>query len=280
VKVLDGKQSAARVLEEVARGVAELLAAGGRPPHLAAVLIGDHSASETYVRGKRRDGEKVGISSSDHRLPESASTEDVLRLVAQLNRDPTVSGILVQQPFPKQVSVAAVVAAVDPAKDVDGYHPINFGRLALSQPGVVACTPAGVMRMLDDAGIPLAGARAVVLGRSNIVGKPVALLLLARNATVTICHSRTRDLPAVCREADVLVVAVGRPRFVTKDFVRPGAAVVDVGVNRVDGKICGDVDEAVAEVAGHLSPVPGGVGPMTRAMLMWNTLEAQRRRQA
>ncbi|MBJ7603832.1 MAG: bifunctional 5,10-methylenetetrahydrofolate dehydrogenase/5,10-methenyltetrahydrofolate cyclohydrolase [Candidatus Dormibacteraeota bacterium] len=277
---MDGKRSAARVLDDVTRGVAELLAAGGRRPHLAVILVGDNPASETYVGGKRRDGVRVGITSSDHRLPDSASTQEVMQLVQRLNRDPNVSGILVQQPFPKQVEVTSVVEGVDPEKDVDGFHPINLGRLALGEPGLVACTAAGVMRMLDDAGIPLAGARAVVLGRSNIVGKPAALLLLARNATVTICHSRTRDLPGVCREADVLVVAVGRPGFVTKDFIKPGAAVVDVGVNRVDGRIRGDVDEAVAEVAGHLSPVPGGVGRMTRAMLMWNTLEAERRRQA
>ncbi len=280
MKVMDGKQSAARVLDDVTRGVAELLSAGGRRPHLAVVLVGDNPASESYVSGKRRDGERVGITSSDHRLPDSASTKDVMQLVQQLNRDQNVSGILVQQPFPKQVAVTPVVEGVDPDKDVDGFHPINLGRLALGEPGLVACTAAGVMRLLDDAGIPLEGARAVVLGRSNIVGKPVALLLLARNATVTICHSRTRDLAGVCREADVLVVAVGRAGFVTKGFVKPGAAVVDVGVNRVDGRIRGDVDEAVAEVAGHLSPVPGGVGRMTRAMLMWNTLEAERRRQA
>lgn len=276
--VLDGRRSARAVLDEVRVGVEARLAAGRPRPHLAAVLVGDDPASETYVRSKRRDAEQVGISSSDHRLPASATTEEVVELVGQLNADQQVSGILVQQPLPAQVSAAAVVEAVDPAKDVDGFHPLNLGRLLAGQPGLVACTPAGILRLLDDHGVVIEGKRAVVIGRSNIVGKPVAVLLLQRNATVTVCHSRTRDLREVCRQAEILVAALGRPCFVTPDMVRPGAAVVDVGVNHVEGQLVGDVDPAVAERAGWLSPVPGGVGPMTRAMLMWNTLEAERLR--
>jgi len=199
--------------------------------------------------------------------------------VAELNRDPDVSGILVQQPLPPQVTVEAAVEAIDPVKDVDGFHPVSAGRLLLGQRGLVACTPAGVLRMLDHYGVELEGRRAVVVGRSNIVGKPAALLLLGRNATVTVCHSRTVDLPSVCREADVLVVAIGRPWLVQADWVKPGAAVVDVGVNRgPDGRLRGDVDPDAAEVAGWLSPVPGGVGPLTRAMLMANTCQAEEAR--
>lgn len=275
---LDGRRSAAGVLEEVARGVAKRLASGRPRPSLAAVLVGSDPASETYVRSKRADGERVGIESSDHRLPADATTESVVALVRELNADSSVSGILVQQPFPPQVAVAPVVEAVDPDKDVDGFHPLNAGRLLLGEEGLVACTPAGILRLLEDHDVPIEGRRAVIIGRSNIVGKPTALLLLRRHATVTICHSRTRDLPAVCREADILVAAIGRPRFVTEDFVKPGAAVVDVGVNSSDGRLQGDVDPSVAGRAGWLSPVPGGVGPMTRAMLMWNTLQAERRR--
>jgi methylenetetrahydrofolate dehydrogenase (NADP+)/methenyltetrahydrofolate cyclohydrolase len=230
------------------------------------------------VRNKRRDAEQVGITSSDHRLPETATTDDVIGLVEQLNADADVSGILVQTPLPPQVEVDAVVEAVDPARDVDGFHPLNAGRLMRDEEGLVACTPAGILRLLDDYGVAVEGCRAVVIGRSNIVGKPAALLLLRRNATVTMCHSRTRDLPRVAREADVLVVAVGRPGFVTPDMVKEGAAVVDVGISQVDGRLRGDVDPAVAEKAGWLSPVPGGVGPMTRAMLMWNTLRAEQLR--
>jgi methylenetetrahydrofolate dehydrogenase (NADP+)/methenyltetrahydrofolate cyclohydrolase len=276
--VLSGRPIADKVLAEVRAGV-ERLVDGGRPrPHLAVVLVGHDPASETYVRGKRRDAELVGIESSDHRLPETATTAEVLALIARLNADPHVTGVLVQQPLPKQVDVAACVEAIDPAKDVDGFHPVSVGRLLLGQPGLRPCTPAGVIRMLDEAGIDLTGKRAVVVGRSNIVGKPVALMLLERNATVTICHSRTRDLEAECRRADVLVVAIGRPHLVTAGMVKPGAAVIDVGITPVEGKLQGDVDPGVAEVAGWLTPVPGGVGLMTRAMLMANTLKAEEMR--
>jgi methylenetetrahydrofolate dehydrogenase (NADP+)/methenyltetrahydrofolate cyclohydrolase len=239
------------------------------------VLVGDDPASHTYVRLKRQDSASVGMTSADHRLPATATTEEVLHLVRSLNQDERVSGVLVQQPMPAQVDTAACVEAVDPAKDVDGLHPMSAGRLLLGQPGLRSCTPAGVMRMLDEAGVELAGRRATVLGRSNIVGKPMAVMLLERNATVTICHSRTRDLAEECRRADVLVVAIGRPHFLKPDMVQPGAVVIDVGVTPVEGRLQGDVDPAVAEVAGMLSPVPGGVGPMTRAMLMRNTLVAE-----
>ncbi|HEX4212078.1 MAG TPA: bifunctional 5,10-methylenetetrahydrofolate dehydrogenase/5,10-methenyltetrahydrofolate cyclohydrolase [Candidatus Dormibacteraeota bacterium] len=277
MKLLDGKASAASVLEEVREGVAELVAGGHPRPHLAVVLVGDNPASETYVRNKRRDCERVGITSSDHRLPADATTAQVIALTESLNSDPEVTGILIQQPFPEQVEVAPVVAAVDPDKDVDGFHPLNAGRLLLGEPGLVACTPAGILRLLDDHGIELRGSRAVVVGRSNIVGKPTAQLLLRRHATVTVCHSRTRDLADVCRQADVLVAAIGRPHHITPDMVAEGAAVVDVGISPVDGRLQGDVHPDVAERAGWLSPVPGGVGPMTRAMLMANTLTAGRR---
>jgi methylenetetrahydrofolate dehydrogenase (NADP+)/methenyltetrahydrofolate cyclohydrolase len=276
---MEGAPVAAGILDDVAARVRARVDAGLPRPHLAVVLVGDDPASEAYVRLKRRDAERVGITSADHRLPDSASTADVVGLVAALNRDPDVSGVLVQQPLPPQVAVTAAVEAIDPARDVDGFHPVSAGRLLLGQPGLVACTPAGILRMLDHHGIVLEGRRAVVVGRSNIVGKPAALLLLGRNATVTVCHSRTRDLPAVCREADVLVVAIGRDAFVRADWIRPGAVVVDVGVNRTaEGRLRGDVDPAAAEVAGWLTPVPGGVGPLTRAMLMANTCQAEEAR--
>jgi methylenetetrahydrofolate dehydrogenase (NADP+)/methenyltetrahydrofolate cyclohydrolase len=276
VITLDGKRSAAALLDEVQAGVADRVA-GGRPrPHLSVVLVGHDPASEVYVRGKRADAEKVGITSSDHRLPDTATTEEVIEVVRQLNADERVSGLLVQTPLPAQVAVAPIVEAVDPAKDVDGAHPVNAGRLLLGEDGLVACTPAGILRLLEDYQVPIEGRRAVVIGRSNTVGKPAALLLLRRNATVTICHSKTADLPGVARQADLIVAAIGRPCFVTPDMVKPGAAVVDVGITREGSKLHGDVHPDVAKVAGWLSPVPGGVGPMTRGMLMWNTLKAER----
>jgi len=276
--ILDGRAMAARVLDEVAGEVARRLEGGRSRPLLAAVLVGDDPASETYVRGKRRDSERVGIASSDHRLPASASTQDVLGKVADLNADDAVSGILVQLPLPRQVDAARVIEAIDPDWDVDGLTPYSQGRLLLGEPLLVPCTPLGIMRMLDEAGVELAGRRAVVAGRSNLVGKPIALLLLGRNATVTLAHSRTADLGAVTREADVLVVAVGQPGMVRAEMVKPGATVIDVGVNRVEGKLVGDVGGDVVEVAGRLSPSPGGVGPMTRAMLVRNTLLAEQLR--
>lgn len=276
---IDGREVAGRILAGVAERVRARRAAGLPAPHLSVVLVGENAASETYVRGKRRDAERVGMTSSDHRLPATATTAQVVALVDSLNRDQDVSGVLVQQPLPPQVDVPAVVEAVDPVKDVDGFHPVNAGRLLLGQPGTVACTPAGILRMLDDYGIELEARRAVVVGRSNLVGKPVAVLLLRRSATVTICHSRTAGLSEICREADVLVVAIGRLGFVRADWIKPGAAVVDVGVNqRPDGRLGGDVDRAAAEVAGWLTPVPGGVGPVTRAMLLANTCQAEEAR--
>lgn len=276
--IIDGKRIAEQVLAEVEAKVAARVAAGRPAPHLAAILAGDDPASEHYVRSKRRTAERLGMVSSLHRLPGSATTADVLEVIARLNRDPEVSGILPQLPMPPGVDTATVIEAVDPARDVDGLHPCNAGRLASGIPTLVPCTPAGVIELLDRTGIQIDGARAVVVGRSNIVGKPVAQMLLARNATVTICHSRTLDLGAICRSADILVAAVGRPHMVTPAMVKPGATVVDVGINRVDGKLRGDVAPEVAQVAAHLTPVPGGVGPMTIAMLMRNTLFAEERR--
>ncbi|HUZ89605.1 MAG TPA: bifunctional 5,10-methylenetetrahydrofolate dehydrogenase/5,10-methenyltetrahydrofolate cyclohydrolase [Candidatus Acidoferrales bacterium] len=274
-QMIDGKMVASQVLEEVKAGIRARVQTGGPSPHLAVVLVGSDPASLVYVRNKRRDAEQVGLESTDHRLSETASVGELMRLVDRLNQDPAVSGIIVQQPLPAHMGVDLAVTAVDPAKDVDGFHPVNAGRLLLGQPGLVPCTPAGVMRLLDAYGIEPSGQRAVVLGRSNIVGKPTALLLLRRNATVTVCHSKTADLADICREADILVAAVGKPGFVKPEMVKPGAVVIDVGITPVDGRLRGDVDPAVAEVAGYMSPVPGGVGPMTRAMLLLNTLEAE-----
>jgi methylenetetrahydrofolate dehydrogenase (NADP+)/methenyltetrahydrofolate cyclohydrolase len=276
--LLDGRASAAGVLAEVREKVLQRVAAGAPSPHLAAVLVGHNPASESYVRNKRRDCEQVGIMSSDHRLPETATTEDLVELIEELNRDPKVSGILVQQPLPAQIEVGEVVESVDPDKDVDGFHPLNAGRLLLGEEGIVACTPAGIVRLLDDHGVPIEGRRAVVVGRSNIVGKPAALLLLRRHATVTVCHSRTPDLGLICRQAEILVAAIGRSHFITPDMVAEGAAVIDVGINSVDSQLVGDIHPDVAAKAGWLSPVPGGVGPMTRAMLMANTVWAEQRR--
>ena len=277
-QLISGREVAAAVLDEVAAGVARRVE-GGRPrPHLATVLVGNDPASDTYVRHKHADSARVGITSGDHRLPETATTEDVLELVRRLNEDPQVSGILVQQPLPPQVDVVACVEAIDPAKDVDGFHPVNAGRLLLGQPGARACTPAGVIRMLDHYGIEIAGRHAVVVGRSNIVGKPMALMLLERHATVTVCHSRTPNLAAETSRAELLVLAIGRPHSITAEMVRPEAVVIDVGTTPRDGRLLGDAAPDVREVAGWVSPVPGGVGPMTRAMLMRNTLDAEERR--
>ena len=276
---IDGNRVASAILAEVAQGVQARVAAGLPRPHLAALLVGDDPASETYVRLKRRDADKIGMTSSDHRLPGTATTAAVVELVESLNRDDEVSGVLVQTPLPPGVDAAVALASVDPVKDVDGLHPLNAGRLLLGQPGTLPSTPAGIMRTLDVYDLEVEGRHAVVLGRSNIVGKPAAVLLLRRNATVTICHSKTVGLADICRAADILVVGMGQLNFVRPDMVRPGAVVIDVGINtRPDGKLGGDVDPAVAEVAGWLSPVPGGVGPVTRAMLMANTWQAEQAR--
>ncbi len=286
-KIIDGKAIAAEIRQEVAKGVEELLAAGGPRPGLATVLVGEDPASQTYVRMKRKACEEVGIESFGHELPATASQEEVETLVKELNADPKVHGILVQLPLPAGLDEEAILRAISIEKDVDGFHPINIGRLAQKgrEPLFVPCTPAGCIVLLKRSGAKLEGARAVVVGRSNIVGMPAALLLVKENATVTICHSRTQDLPSVCREADVLIAAIGRPQMIRGDWIKPGAYVIDVGVNRVDDpeakrgyRLVGDVafDEAV-EVAGAITPVPGGVGPMTIAGLLQNTLRSAQR---
>jgi methylenetetrahydrofolate dehydrogenase (NADP+)/methenyltetrahydrofolate cyclohydrolase len=278
-EVIDGRAVAAAVRERVAAEVASFVAEHGRAPALATVLVGDDPASEVYIRNKRRACEEVGITSIHHGLPGETSEEDLLDLVAGLGIDDAVDGILVQIPLPDQIDPDRVVATIDPGKDVDGLTPVNAGLLAHGTPGLTPCTPAGVMELLRSAGVDLEGAEAVVVGRSKLVGIPVARLLLAANATVTVCHSRTRDLAAVCSRADVLVAAVGVPRLIGADAVRPGAVVIDVGMNRTDDGLSGDVDfEAAAEVASAITPVPGGVGPMTIAMLLVNTVAAARAR--
>ena len=267
---MDGKALAGKVRAEVAREVEAL----GRPVGLATVLVGEDEASALYVRRKQEACAEVGIEPIHHELPAETSEAELLDLVADLNGDERVTGILVQLPLPGSMDEGRVIRAIAPIKDVDGFHPTSAGHLLQSEPTFVAATPAGIMEILRAYEVPLEGARAVVIGRSNIVGKPMALLLLAENATVTVCHSRTRDLADVVRAADVVVAAVGRAGMVTRDMVREGATVIDVGINRVDGKVVGDVAADVAEVAGHLTPVPGGVGPMTIASLLRNTVRA------
>jgi methylenetetrahydrofolate dehydrogenase (NADP+)/methenyltetrahydrofolate cyclohydrolase len=279
-RILDGKQLAQTLQAEIAARVADFVRRHGRPPGLAAVLVGDDpsSPSATYVRNKRRACEKVGIASFYHELPSSIPQKQLLDLVARLNADPAVHGILVQLPLPAHVEEAAVVDAVAPLKDVDGFGPENLGLLAAGRPRYLACTPHGVQLLLERNGVALSGAHVVVVGRSNIVGKPLALILMQKgvDATVTVCHSKSRDLPGLTRSADVVVMAIGKARFLRRDMVRPGAVVVDVGTNRLpDGKLAGDADfEGVKEVASAISPVPGGVGPMTITMLLHNTLQA------
>ena len=279
-QAIDGKAVAAALRQRVAAAAADFAARAGRPAGLDVVLVGDDPASQVYVRNKARACEEAGMRGEVHRLPADTSQAELVALVRALGAREDVDGILVQLPLPKHIDEAAVLDAVDPRKDVDGFHPLNGGALLAGAPGLVPCTPLGCMRLLDYAGVALEGARAVVVGRSNIVGKPMALLLLQRNATVTVAHSRTRDLARLCAEADVLVAAVGRARMVRGDWVKPGAAVIDVGINRgADGKLVGDVayDEALARAA-WVTPVPGGVGPMTIACLLENTLRAAWRR--
>jgi len=277
--VVDGKSLAQDIRSEIAAEVAALVAAGHRPPCLAVVLVGDDPASASYIKGKRRASGRAGMESVERRLPSDASQSQVLEVVRSLNGDDAIDGILVQLPVPEGVGPDVIAEAVDPAKDVDGLHPVNSGRLLANRPGLYPCTPLGILEVLDRHGVKLEGQRAVVIGRSAIVGKPVSLLLLHRNATVTVCHSRTRDLPGVCREADLLVAAVGRPRLVGADWVKPGAAVIDVGVNVIDGKLVGDVDlEAVQGRASLVTPPRGGIGPMTITMLLRNTVAAYRAR--
>jgi methylenetetrahydrofolate dehydrogenase (NADP+) / methenyltetrahydrofolate cyclohydrolase len=273
--IIDGNTVAAAVKAEVADDVSRL-AAMGVTPGLAVVLVGDDPASATYVAMKERDCEEAGVLTFDHRRPAGITQEELNTIIDECNADPRVHGILVQMPLPEHLDAEEAIARIRPEKDVDGFHPASLGRLVRGVKGPRACTPWGVMRMLRHYGIELNGARAVVVGRSTIVGKPMALMLLEEHATVTVCHSRTRDLPSVCREADVLIAAVGRPKMITAEYVKPGAVVIDVGINRgEEGGLVGDVDfESVEPVASAITPVPGGVGPMTRAILVANTVAA------
>ena len=278
--LIDGKAHAKALRDRIGQAVAQL----ARAPGLAVVLVGEDPASAVYVRAKGKACHEVGMASYEHRLPADTTQAALLALVAKLNADPQVDGILVQLPLPPQIDTNAVIAAIDPDKDVDGFHPFNAGRLASGLPGFVPCTPLGCLMLLQDILGDLAGLDAIVIGRSNIVGKPMAQLLVGASATVTIAHSRSRDLPALCRRADIIVAAVGRPEMIRGDWIKPGATVIDVGINRVDTgsgtKLVGDVafDEAVAQAA-HITPVPGGVGPMTIACLLQNTLTSAERHQ-
>ncbi len=298
--ILDGNKIAAEIRAEVATDVRDMTAAGLRPG-LAVVLVGHNPASEIYVRGKVKSCEEIGIYSEKLTPLDTISTEELLEVVLELNRRDEIDGILVQLPLPPQVDSKKILMAVDPAKDVDGFHPVNVGFLSTQRPGLVPCTPAGIMEILKRSSIQVAGQEAVVVGRSDIVGKPVAMLLINANATVTVCHSKTRDLPAVCRRADILVAAIGRAGMITRDFVKPGATVIDVGMNKVTERaefdrlfagnakreesfrtkgstLVGDAHPNAAEVAGSITPVPGGVGPLTIAMLMANTVKAAKMR--
>lgn len=275
--ILSGKDLAAQMKERMAGEVADFGKKYGRVPHLVVILVGDDPGSVSYVAGKAKDSEEVGIKNTTIRKPDDISERELLDIIAQLNADDTVDGVLVQLPLPAHIDSDKVIEAIDKNKDVDGFHPANVAALWQKQECVLPCTPKGIIEMLKSAGVEIAGKRAVVIGRSNIVGLPAAKLLLDENATVTIAHSRTKDLPEVTRQADILVVAIGRPKFVTADMVKPGAVVIDVGVNRDPdtGKLCGDVDfDRCEPVAGIITKVPGGVGPMTRACLMENTIEA------
>jgi methylenetetrahydrofolate dehydrogenase (NADP+)/methenyltetrahydrofolate cyclohydrolase len=279
--VIDGRAVAAAVREEVAQGVADFTAEFGTAPGLATVLVGDDPGSAVYVAGKQRACAEAGIAAFDHRLAAEIPQPALAKLLGELNADPAVNGVLLQLPVPPQLDGTALTAMIDAAKDVDGLTPINAGRLSQGSPGLRPCTPSGVLDLLASVDAALEGAEAVVIGRSNLFGKPMAQLLLAANATVTMCHSRTRDLAAVCRRADILIAAVGSPRLVGADWVKPGAVVIDVGVNRLESGLVGDVDfDAVSPVARAITPVPGGVGPMTIACLLRNTLVAARAQRA
>lgn len=272
---MDGKKIADQLTEIVKRDVAKFEAFRSIKPGLTVIIVGENPASKVYVNRKHKACEELGIASEVVRLPETTSEEELLQEIDRLNGDNRVHGILVQLPLPKHINSELVLERISPLKDVDGFHPVNVGNLTIGKEGLVPCTPYGVIKMLEISGISVEGKRAVVLGRSNIVGKPMTMLLMSRNATVTVCHSRTKDLAAVCREGDILVAAIGKPEFVTKDMVKPGAIVIDVGINRVGDKLVGDVKfDEVQEVAGYITPVPGGVGPLTIGMLLHNTLKA------
>lgn len=274
--IISGKDLAAEIKKGIAADVVKYTAQYGRAPHLVVILVGEDPASVSYVTGKAKDSEEVGFKNTTIRRPESITEEELLGLIDELNRDKEVDGLLVQLPLPKHISEEKVIAAISKEKDVDGFHPLNVAALWQKQECTLPCTPKGVIKLLDRAGVEIEGKKAVVIGRSNIVGLPVSKLLLDRNATVTMCHSRTKNLAEITREADILVVAIGRPKFITADMVGEGAAVIDVGVNRdpATGKLCGDVDfEGCKDKASVITPVPGGCGPMTRACLMENTVE-------
>ena len=274
-KLIDGKQVSAQVKEQVRAEAAAIYEKHGIQAGLAVVIVGNDPASRVYVNNKKKACEAVGFQSFEYALPEETTQEELLELVETLNNDPKVNGILVQLPVPKHIDDTAIINAISPEKDVDAFHPENVGRIMIGDYTFLPCTPAGVMELIDSTGVEISGKKCVVIGRSNIVGKPMAMLLLHRSGTVTICHSRTQDLPSVTREADILVAAVGRANFVTADMVKEGAVVIDVGISRVDGKLKGDVEFASAsQKAGYITPVPGGVGPMTIIMLMKNTIEA------
>lgn len=276
-KIIDGKAIAKEIRSELAKRVEEL-SARGKTPGLNVVLVGDNPASKVYVRSKERACKEIGINSTVHRLAEETTQAELLGLIEELNTNDQVHGILVQLPLPGHLDEEEVINAISPVKDVDGFHPLNVGKLQIGTGGFVPCTPAGILELVKRTEVPISGKHVVVLGRSNIVGKPAAQLFLREHGTVTICHSRTPDVAAECRRADILIAAVGQPKLVKRDWVKPGAVVIDVGINRVDGEIVGDVDfEEVKEVAGAITPVPGGVGPMTIAMLLKATVEAAAR---
>jgi len=273
--LIDGKKVAKEIRDAIGREVEQLKAQSGKVPGLATVLVGEDPASAVYVRSKNKICKELGFISLEHILPQDTREKDLLALIEELNSNEAISGILVQLPLPKHIDSIKILEAIDPAKDVDGFHPVSMGRLMMGTAALAPCTPSGIIEMLDRYDVEIEGKHAVVLGRSNIVGKPVAMLLLHRNATVTLCHSRTRDLPEVTRTADILITAVGKPKMVTGEMVKQGAVVIDVGINRVDGKLVGDVAfDEVEPKASLITPVPGGVGPMTSAMLMQNTLKA------
>ena len=275
-KIIDGKLISAQIREEIAEKVKEYNTRTGKLPGLAVVIVGENPASQVYVRNKKKACEQVGFNSWVYEMPENTTQDELNALIDKLNEDGAVHGILVQLPLPKHLDEEQVILRIKPEKDVDAFHPTNVGRITIGNPKFLPCTPAGIMELLHRSGIEIAGKECVVIGRSNIVGKPMALLLLSENGTVTVCHSKTRDLKEVCRRADILVVAIGKADYVTADMVKEGAVVIDVGMNRnAEGKLTGDVDFAsVSEVASHITPVPGGVGPMTITMLLQNTLRA------
>lgn len=279
--IISGKEVSAVIREQIAEDVRKIFEAGAGdptfcPPGLAVIQVGADAASSIYVNNKKRACEQVGFMSFGYALPDDTTEDELIDLINALNEDPRVHGILCQLPLPKHIDEFSVICAISPAKDVDGFHPVNKGLLSIGRECLISCTPLGCLALLKNAGIPIAGKHCVVVGRSNIVGKPVSFLMLAEHATVTIAHSKTKDLPAVCREADILIAAIGKAGFITKDFVKPGAVVIDVGINRgADGKVTGDVAfDEVEKIAGAITPVPGGVGPMTITMLLQNTLQA------